>query len=156
MCRLPLQLLLVQRPAFHPTAPPLRFPPVSVVQLWYPLESGAHAPYQVKLNSGKLIYVPRDAVDIIRAAPPGSLFPDDLPKPALRFAVGDRVMCHHTGGGSFVGMVTRQWYTQPHDDLAHPLAEFRSGQIILCAPYQIKDLETGQVPPLAHPTTALF
>ena len=40
-----------------------------VVKLWYRddlWEAGRYAPYQVKLESGELIYVPRDAAVLIK------------------------------------------------------------------------------------------
>jgi len=101
------------------------------------------APYQVRLSDREvdggrdLIYVWQDTDVFIRK------LPQQPPRPALRFGVGDAVESFFPeGGGWMAGKIKRHWWSHPAADLRMPLTEYHEGRVLLVAPYQI-ELDDG-------------
>lgn len=104
----------------------------TVMRLNYQVDGGAYMPYQVRLDSGNMIYAPEDDDSVIRRE--GTM---QLTDPALRFGVGDRVECvSDSGDGS------RRWYAGAIVGLHYHEPRFGEGKT---APYQVKLDEGGRL-----------
>ena len=119
--------------------------PGTVLKHWYTqpsFEAGMAAPYQVALDNGKRIYVPEDEDTYVRATAKQSpidaqyqfpMPPEDGPYPALRFGIGQRVVCSSIGPGASriweEGTVEALFWRGDIDGRAIPAG--------MCAPYQV-------------------
>ena len=122
----------------------------TVLQHWYTqpsFEAGMAAPYQVALDNGKTVHTPKDDDSCVRALTNENLIdamyqfampPEEGPYPALRFGIGQRVVCKYASTSTAVtweeGTVEALFWHGGIDGDEQAQGAIPHG---MCAPYQV-------------------